>query len=79
MKYVYASYMYYRDGDGTVTRDKYIRAIMEDGHDQMILAAQFFALQDYLAAGGTIAPSPDPEPMQSNLDAIPQTNPQATT
>jgi hypothetical protein len=68
MAYVYATYMYYREGDGTITKDKYIRAIMEDGHDTMILAAPFFMLQDYLNAGGTIAPSPDPEPMPENIE-----------
>jgi hypothetical protein len=72
MRYVYAAYMYYREGDGTISQNKYIRAVMEDGHDAMILAAPFFALQDYLAAGNEIAPSPQPEIMQSNLDAIPQ-------
>jgi len=78
MRYVYASYMYYREGDGTVTKDKYIRAVMEDGHDAMILASQFFALKDYLDAGNEIGPSPQPEVMQSNLDAISQAKQQAT-
>jgi len=79
MKYIYANYMYYREGDGTITKDKYIRAVMEDGHDAMIVASQFFALKDYLDAGGTIAPSPAPEVMQTNLDAIPQANQQTTS
>jgi len=43
----------------------------------MIVASQFFALKDYLDAGGTIAPSPEPETMQTNLDAIAKQ--QATT
>jgi hypothetical protein len=79
MKIIYATYMYYREGDGTVTRDKYIRAIMEDGHDQMIVASQFFALKDYLDAGGTIAPSPDPEPRPENLEMVRTAQQQATT
>jgi hypothetical protein len=70
MKYVYATYMYYREADGSVTKDKYIRAIMDDGHDAMIVASQFFALKDFLDAGGTIAPSPDPEPKLENLALV---------
>jgi hypothetical protein len=70
MKYIYATYMYYREGDGTVTKDKYIRAIMEDGHDAMIVASQFFALKEYLDSGGEIAPSPEPEPIPNNLEMV---------
>lgn len=79
MKYVYANYMFYREGDGTISQNKYIRAVMEDGHDQMILAAPFFALTDYLAAGNQIGPAPELQVMQTNLDAIPQANQQATS
>jgi len=62
--------MYYRESDGTVTKDKYIRAILEDGSDIMILSAPFWMLTDYLQSGGEIAPAPEPEIIQTNLEMV---------
>jgi hypothetical protein len=67
MQFIHAQYLAYRDSDGSTSVDKYIRAIMIDGHDIMILAAPFFALKDYIDAGGEILPPEPIVPMQINL------------
>jgi hypothetical protein len=67
MQFIHAQYLAYRDSDGTLSSDKYIRAIMADGHDIMILAAPFYALTDFIAGGGEILPPEPVVPMQVNL------------
>ena len=54
MKIIHAQFLAYRDSDGELSTDKYIRAIMDDGHDLMILAKPFIALRDYLENGGEV-------------------------
>ncbi len=70
MKVIHAAYHVYREADGTLTKDKFIRCIMDDGFDTMILARQFFLLKEYLDAGKEVFAAPEPEVMQVNLDMV---------
>ena len=68
MKIIHAQYQIYREADGTPTTDKYIRAILEDGYDTMILAKPFFALKEYLDSGAQVLMAPEAEINHVNLE-----------